>query len=139
MEVNKRKIILVDDNIQFRTNLKNYIESDLNCIVIAEASNGNEFILLPNIKHADVILMDIAMDGMDGFEATQQILWKCFHLQIIAITMHMEKVYLVQLLETGFKGCVFKSDIFNHLRVAIDTVMNGKFYFPQNILVDREN
>ena len=134
----KRNIILVDDNVQFRINLKNYIESDLNCKVIAEASDGVEFLKLPNIVNADIILMDIAMQEMDGFEATKLILWQNSYLKIIAITMHTEKIFLVQLIETGFKGCVFKSNIFEQLPSALDVVSEGKLFIPDNITLDNK-
>lgn len=132
-------VIMVDDNIQFRTNLKRYIESDLNCNVIAEASNGSAFLELPNVAKADIILMDIAMDEMDGIEATKRALWMNSHLKIIAITMHSEKIYLIQLIETGFKGCVFKPDVFDQLPIALDTVMKGKLYIPKNISLDKKS
>jgi len=133
----KLKIIMVDDNVPFRTNLKIYIESKLCYSVIAEASNGLEFLALPNIGIADIILMDIVMDEMDGIEATKHILWNRSYLKIIAITMHTEKIYLLQLVETGFKGCVFKSNIYDQLDDAIKTVLSGKLFIPDNIPIDK--
>jgi DNA-binding NarL/FixJ family response regulator len=133
----KLKIIMVDDNVPFRTNLKIYIESKLGYRVIAEASNGLDFLALPNIGIADIILMDIVMDEMDGIEATKRILWNRSYLKIIAITMHTEKIYLLQLVETGFKGCVFKSNIYDQLDDAIKTVLSGKLFIPDNIPIDK--
>ena len=134
-----KNIIMVDDNLQFRSSLKTYLESRLGCNVFAEASNSIDFLSLPNIASADVILMDIVMDEMDGFEATKRALWKYPYLKIIAITMHTEKIYLIKLIETGFKGCVFKTDIFKQLAVAIKTVMGGKLYIPDNIFLDQKS
>jgi DNA-binding NarL/FixJ family response regulator len=134
--MNTKKIIMVDDNIRFRTDLRNYIESNLGYNVIAEASNGRAFLELPNITYADIILMDIAMDEMDGFEATKRVLWNYPFLHIIAITMHTEKVYLIQLIETGFRGCVFKPDIYTHLLPAIEAVLSGKIYMPDSISLE---
>jgi DNA-binding NarL/FixJ family response regulator len=138
MKTPRKKIIMVDDNIPFRTNLKKYIESDLNCSVIAEASNGREFLEIPSIYLADVILMDIAMEEMDGIEATKKALWKHPNLKIIAITMHSEKIYLIQLIEAGFRGCVFKPDIYNQLALAMDTVMKGKIFMSDTIPIERK-
>lgn len=129
----KLKIIMVDDNVQFRTNLKKYLECNLECVIIGEASDGVEFLELPRISLADIILMDIAMEEMDGMEATKRAIWSYSHLKIIAITMHMEKVYLRQLIESGFRGCVFKPDIYSQLFTAIETVLDGKIYMPDNI------
>ena len=124
------KVIIVDDNIQFRYHLKSFIEDELNINIIGEASNGIEFLELPNTDSADIILMDIAMDLMDGFEATKRALWNNRNVKIIAITMHWEKIVLQRLLESGFKGCVYKNNIFTELEKAINTVISGQLYFP---------
>jgi DNA-binding NarL/FixJ family response regulator len=131
-------VIIVDDNIQFRKNLKKYIESELNCEVIGEASDGEEFLELTNMHSADIILMDIAMERMDGFRATKLAIWKNSQLKIIAVTMHHEKVFLLKLIETGFKGCVFKTEIFKQLPKAIKEVLKGKLFVPDNIPIDEK-
>src|SRR5208337_3934994 len=134
----KRKdiqIILVDDNIHFRTYLKDYIEIELGYTVVAEASNGIELLSLPGNINPTVILMDLVMDEMDGYETTKQILWRNRYLKVIAVTFHLEDVYLVRLLETGFKGCIFKPDLYNQLPEAIDAVVKGRWYFPENIVL----
>jgi len=125
-----RKIIIVDDNVRFRTDLKTYVEKQLSHLVIAEASSGMEFLELPHLHSADIILMDIEMDNVDGFAATKQGLKISHELKIIAITMHYERMVLRQLIELGFKGCVFKSDIFKSLPKAIESVCNGHLFFP---------
>ncbi len=127
---------MVDDNVSFRANLKGYIEKSLGFEVIGEASNGRLFLELSNLYDADIILMDIAMDEMDGIQATKLALWRNPKLKIIAVTMHSERVYLIQLIEAGFKGCVFKPDIFNQLREAIYSVLDGQYYIPDNIPLD---
>jgi DNA-binding NarL/FixJ family response regulator len=132
------KIIMVDDNVAFRTNLKKYLEASLGYEVIAEASNGRLFLDLPNLRDADIILMDIAMDEMDGIEATKLVLWHNPKFKIIAVTMHSEKVYLLQLIEAGFKGCVFKPEIYSQLANAIRTVMEGDLFIPDNIPIDKK-
>jgi DNA-binding NarL/FixJ family response regulator len=52
--------------------------------------------------------------------------------------MHSEKVYLLQLIETGFKGCVFKPEIYSQLGNAINTVMKGNLFIPDNIPIDKK-
>ena len=131
---NTINIIIVDDNVQFRNRLKHFIESELNSNVIAEASNGIEFLALTNIHSSDIILMDIVMNKMDGFESAQRILWQNSYLKIIAITMYSEKAYLQDLVEVGFRGCVFKHSIYDQLPLALEVVKSGNLYFPDNIL-----
>ena len=139
MKTDPVKIIMVDDNVSFRTDLKRFIESDQKCKVIAEASDGKAFLELNCIPTADIILMDIVMDRMDGIEATRRALWVYSYLKIIAVTMHSEKIYLIQLIETGFKGCVFKFDVYNQLKEAIDKVLNGNLYIPKSIPIDKKD
>lgn len=130
------KVILVDDNEPFRNALKNLLMNKFHVEVIAEASCGAEFNELKNLHFADVILMDVMMPDIDGITLTKKALWANNHLKFIAITMHYDRVYLTSLIEAGFRGCVFKSNIFNEISNAIETVMAGTRYFPENILLE---
>jgi DNA-binding NarL/FixJ family response regulator len=130
------KIILVDDNEPFRKALKNILVNKFNAQIIAEAANGTEFQNLTNIHLADIILMDVMMPDIDGITLTRKALWENMQLNIIAITMHYDKVYLDTLLGAGFRGCIFKSNIFAEIDKAIKTVTAGGLYFPKNISID---
>ena len=130
------KVILVDDNEPFRNALKNLLTTKFHAQIIGEASCGKEFNELSNLHLADIILMDVMMPDIDGISLTKKALWVNNHLKFIAITMHYDKVYLTSLIEAGFKGCVFKSNIFSEIHNAIETVTTGKLYFPENILLD---
>ena len=123
------KLILVDDNQLFRSDLKFFVENKLNHTVIAEASNGAEFLMLPNIGDADLILMDLTMDTMNGFEATQRLLWDYAYSKVIAITMDTENAILEKLIKTGFRGFVYKMDIFSLLQETLLKVERGEYVF----------
>jgi DNA-binding NarL/FixJ family response regulator len=127
------KIIIVDDNEQFRLSLKDFIENKLKHEVIGEATNGINFLKLSNLLNADIILMDVFMEKMDGLTAAGKILDQFYRLKIIALTMYKENISLLKLLEIGFKGCVFKSDIYSSLEIALQNVYNGEQYFPNKI------
>jgi len=131
------KIIIVDDNQEFRATLKFFIEQKLKHTVIAEANSGEEFLTmdLRVVKDADVILMDIIMKNISGIEATMAMNWNHYGLKIIAVTMHVEKVFLTQIIEAGFKGCVFKSDIFKELETALNEVNAGRLYLNPDIKI----
>jgi len=129
------KFILVDDNKEFRQALKDILETEFLAQVIAEAATGKEFLSLTGHHKADIIIMDLFMPEMTGLEATKPFLWKYPHSKVIAVTMHSDKAYLQQLLEIGFKGCIFKSNIFTDIKVAVDTVMKGKYFFPDQIKI----
>ncbi len=129
------KLIIIDDNHQFRSDLKFYLEDQLHMEVIGEASSGEEFLTMNTIHHADIILMDIVMQEINGIEATKKILRQLSHLKIIAITMHIEQIYHAELIKVGFKGCVYKTDIFENIENAINEVQKGHLYFPKKIIL----
>jgi DNA-binding NarL/FixJ family response regulator len=129
------KLILVDDNIPFRSALKKLLEIQYGCEVIAEASNGEEFLKLTNITYADIIIMDLMMPVMDGLTATKKVTWQYPFLSIIAVTMHYDKAYLLDLITRGFKGCIFKSELYDKIHEAIITVLKGNLFFPRELLL----
>jgi len=130
------KLIIVDDNKQFLNTLRLFIQENLNHTVIAVAESGEEFLKIDpiTIRDADIILMDIMMNRLNGFETTKQITWLYPNLKIIAVTMHIEKVFLNEVLEAGFKGCVFKSEIFDTLEKALNEVSSGHIYINKQLL-----
>ncbi len=130
------KLIIVDDNKQFLNTLRLFIQENLHHTVIAVAESGEEFLKIDpiTIRDADIILMDIMMNRLNGFETTKQITWLFPNLKIIAVTMHIEKVFLNEVLEAGFKGCVFKSEIFDTLEKALNEVSSGHIYINKKLL-----
>jgi len=130
----KFKFIIVDDNNEFRKALRALLEIEFSAEIIAEASNGKEFLNLVNSYQADYIFMDIYMPEMNGIEVTKPFLWKYPQTKVIAVTMHIEKMYLLQLIEIGFKGCIFKNNVFDELKNALDTIEGGKLYFPSKLM-----
>jgi DNA-binding NarL/FixJ family response regulator len=129
------KIIIVDDNVAFRDSLKDFLENKLGHIVIGEASSGEEFLVTAPAYEADIILMDIEMYGINGIEATRRISISVPSVKVIAVTMHVEKVFLLQLISSGFRGCVFKTEIFDKLEYAMNLVMSGDLFFPPDIKI----
>jgi DNA-binding NarL/FixJ family response regulator len=135
--INNVKLILVDDNIPFRKALKKLLEIQYGCKIVAEASNGQEFLELTNLSFADIIIMDLMMPKMDGYSAAKEIIWQYPNLKIIAVTMHYDKAYLLDLITKGFKGCIFKSDLYEKIYDAIISIQKGGFFFPKELLIEK--
>ncbi|MGD9993189.1 MAG: response regulator transcription factor [Salinivirgaceae bacterium] len=127
------KIIVVDDNEEFLTNITFFLEKRLNHTVIASFSDGESFFNALADLSPDIILMDISLPGLDGYSITKKINWEYHYYNVLALTMFKDIAYLQKLIEVGFKGCVFKSDVYNDLPLAIDAVINGKYFWPDGI------
>lgn len=131
----KLKIVIVDDSNTFAESIKYFIEKILFLEVILIVQNGNELIDSNLYQRADLILMDIEMPEINGIETAKQVLWRYNNLKLIAITNYEDNAYLSQLISAGFKGCVFKRNIYSELEEAIEKIMSGELYFPDYIKV----
>lgn len=129
----KPDIIIVDDHLIFRQGLKAIINFEDVGSVIGEASNGEEFLEILKTRIPDLVLMDIDMPHMNGFDATQRALEILPDLKIIAFTVFSETEYYTKMMEIGAKGFILKSSGFNELENAIKLVMNGESYFENNL------
>ena len=127
------KFFIVDDNEPFRNALSEFLRNELNYQVIGEASNGLEALQNNKILMADIIIMDIVMKELDGISTARKLLWEFPNLKILAVTGNEESVFLRQLINSGFYGCVFKNHLFDELGDAVDQILNGKRFFPKTI------
>ena len=130
---NKIKIILVDDNPSFLTGLESLFEITDQIEVVGKFNSGSS--LLENIHefYPDIILLDIEMPELNGFETALRINYINPKIKLIATTMYQDIIYLQKLVECGFKGYVSKPDVPEKLLNTIEEVVCNKFCFPQNI------
>lgn len=130
--IDSYKIIVVDDNESFLRNIIFFLEVKWNHQVINSYRDGEDAVKgFLNENSADLILMDINMPGMNGVEATWRILQRNPRTKIIGITQDSSRFFLKRLNEVGFKGLVFKRNLFNELPLAIDKVMKGELCFSE--------
>jgi DNA-binding NarL/FixJ family response regulator len=129
----KIKIIIVDDNKQFVEGVKLLLSKQNDYEIIGTANSGDELFQLKTFGYADIILLDIEMPEMNGFEIAKKINWTYPKINLIAITMYQEKVYLDKLVKVGFKGFVNKTELVNNVISVINSVAKGKLVFPDDI------
>ncbi len=102
--------------------------------VVAEATDGREFLKkLPQIN-PDLVLMDIAMPGLNGIEASQQAIDEYPDLSIIALSMYGDEEYYHQMIRAGVKGFLLKNCGKSELETGIYEVLHGGNYFSQELL-----
>jgi len=130
----KYKVVIIDDHNHFRNGLKYVLSQTENIEVIAEGSNGLEFLDIMEKKKPDVVLMDISMPEMDGIKATRIATRKYRGLPIIALTMFDEEKYCTRMLNAGAKGFISKDLESEKLIKAITRVADGRSYFSNDIL-----
>lgn len=102
--------------------------------VVAEASNGKEFLNLLSKHKPDLVLMDIGMPEMDGIEATRKALDMEPDLKILVLSNFGDEVHYFNIIQAGAKGFVHKTSGIHELRTAIDKVMDGESYFSNELL-----
>ena len=133
MESNKIKIILVDDHRLVLESWKLLLENDLRFTIIAECENGEDAIRLAREMTPNIILMDINMAPINGFDTTKKILSENPSFKIIGISVNNQPSYATKMLEIGGKGFITKGSSFDELTTAILKVHNGGKYICEEI------
>lgn len=126
----KARIILIDDNFDHLSGVKELINMESNFDVIATATNANVGISLIKKYHPDVVLMDINMPEKDGLSAIQEIEKLELDVKVIALTGYDDSDLIFRAMKIGAKGYILKTMASAQLIYAIEEVVNGKIYLP---------
>ena len=130
----KTKIIIADDHKIMREGLKALIEKQPDMEVAAEARDGPEVTKLARKLAPQVIIMDIGMPEMNGIDATRQVLSENKDIKIIALSMHSDRRFVLEMLKAGASGYLLKDSAFEELVNAVHTVMTGQSYLSPRIM-----
>ncbi len=127
------KILLVDDQELIRKELKTCLMSEPMYLITGEASDGVEALQKVIDLPPDLILMDIRMPRMDGFDAAKRIKKLFPDIEIIFITSMKDKEYVEESIRCGAKGYLLKESFPGIIKNAIDAVMKGDFYHDDKL------
>jgi DNA-binding NarL/FixJ family response regulator len=127
------RIILADDHKIVRDGLRSLIEKEDGMEIAAEVANGNTAVLLAVKLSPQVILMDIAMPDLNGIEATRQVIAAVPQCKVIALSMHADKRYVMEMLKAGASGYLLKDCAYEELIRAIHTVLANKTYLSPSV------
>jgi CheY-like chemotaxis protein len=103
------RVLLADDHALVREGTRRLLETESDVEVVAEAASGEEAIVAAEMLHPDIAIMDIAMPGMGGIEATRAIKGRCPETAILVLSAYDDEPYLVALLEAGAAGFLLKN------------------------------
>ncbi|MDE2793256.1 MAG: response regulator transcription factor [Gemmatimonadota bacterium] len=125
------RVLLVDDHQVVRAGLKALLESTGRVDVVGEASSGEEAVEKARILKPEIVIMDLAMPGMDGIQATRRIVDLELETKVLILTVHDEDEFLAPALDAGAAGFLNKSVADTDLLGAIEAVVRGHSYLPQ--------
>lgn len=127
------KILLAEDHVIIREGLLTLINQQADMEVVAEADNGKAATELAKEFKPDVIIMDVAMSGMSGIEATRQIKAEMPALKVVALSAYDNREYVMGMIKAGVSGYLLKDCAFEELVKAIRTVLQDKSYLSPDV------
>lgn len=127
------KLIVVDDNHSFLEAITFFLQEKLCIDVIEKFESGVELLKSKKITEADIILLDIEMPDMSGLEVAKQLLYHHKNAKLVAITNHNDKVFLDDLIYSGFKGFVPKNTVFDDMEKILLNVAKNVYSFPNQM------
>lgn len=133
MKTTKFKVLLADDHVLLRDALANLINSFDEFTVISSAGNGAE--LFKQIEKGyvpDLVLLDLNMPMMDGFETTRLLHEKYPDIRILILTMYDSEIALIRLLQLGVRGFLKKDIHPSELKASLLAVANSGYYYSNN-------
>lgn len=128
-------LMLVDDHKLFREGLKLLLDNLSFVQEVREASNGQVFLQELEAGVPDLVFIDVDMPVLNGIEATRKALQLFPDLNIIALSMYGDEEYYMKMINAGVKGYILKNCGIQEVEAAIHSVVSGKVYFSQEILM----
>ena len=127
------RILLVDDHALVREGTRRLLETENDVQVVAEASSGEEAIEVARSLQPDIAVMDIAMPGIGGIEATRAIKKYCPETAVLILSAYDDEPYLLALLDAGAAGFLLKNVHGQELIQAIRAVARGESLLQPSI------
>jgi two-component system invasion response regulator UvrY len=128
----KINVLLVDDHAVVRAGYKTYLSLCEKIGMIQEADRGETACQLYNRQNPDVVVLDISMPGIGGFETIRRLIQRDPRCKILVFSIHDEPIYASRALKAGAKGYIIKSSVPDTLVTAVCTIaQGGTFISPE--------
>ena len=127
------RVLLAEDHTIVRKGLRSLLDSEADIEVIGEAEDGRQAVEMVGELMPDVVLMDITMPSLNGFEATRQIKQRFPDVKVLVLTMHANEEYVFQILRAGASGYVVKKAAPTELVSAIQAVHRSESFLSPSI------
>ena len=128
------KILIADDHQLVREGMRRILEEEEDFTIVGEAADGKEALEIIEQSEVDVVLMDVAMPGLDGVEATRRLVKKKRPAtRVVIVTMYADEHHAARLLRMGALGYVVKDSAPSELAEAIRTVHQGRRFVSESL------
>jgi DNA-binding NarL/FixJ family response regulator len=129
----KTRVLVVDDQQMLRDELRAILEPHEHFEIVGEGADGEAAVRLVRALRPEVVLMDVVMPGMNGIEATHQIVSENSQTKVIALSVYSDARYVMNMLEAGASGYVLKIAAHDHLLEALKEVLAGRSYLSPEV------
>jgi len=133
---NKISVLLVDDHSLVRRGFRRILEDAPDIEVVGEASDGEEAVRLAEQLRPQLVMMDCALPGISGLDASRRILQTLPETAILMLSMHSEDTWVHQALDAGARGYILKSAVDMELVTAIRRVAAGEIVLDPQVARD---
>lgn len=128
----KTRLILADDHAVFREGMKRMLEDSGLFTIVAQAGDGKALVEKASSTPYDLILTDLSMPGMNGFEAIAEIRKQNPAAKLVVLSMHKDRDLFKKAVQLGIDGYILKEDVFEQMIHCLKTVVSGeKSYSPR--------
>ncbi len=127
------RVLIADDHPLFRDGMHGLLDSEADTEVVGEAKTGEEAVELAEALQPDVILMDIKMPGINGIEATREVVSRSPHIGVLVVTMFEDDDSVFAAMRAGARGYLLKDARGDEVLGAIRAVAGGQAIFGPGI------
>jgi len=131
--VRRIRILLADDHTIMREGLRLLLERQEDFEIVGEASDGREAAELADSRNADIVIMDIAMPGLNGIEATRRITAQRPRTAVVILSMHSDESYILRSLRAGAQAYLLKDSVKEDLIGAVRAAVEGRSFFSPKV------
>ncbi len=131
--MNKINLLVVDDHVIVREGICALLELSAEIKVLGEAANGLEALEMVQKNKPEVVLMDLLMPVMNGFEATSRITREYPGIKVLALTQHDDREHAFQIIEAGASGFINKRVAYSEMVAGIKAVYKGESFLSPTV------
>ncbi len=127
------KVLLAEDHTMVREGLRMMLKQETDIEIVGEAQDGRRAVTMALELRPDVVVMDIAMPGLNGLEATRKLLNELPRIKIVILTAHCDDAYVDSAADSGAVGFLLKQDTAQDVSIAIREAYKGRTFYSTTI------